>query len=156
MSKRSDRIASSIRRSVQGAIAKGMSDPRIRGLITVTRVEIGEDLKRATVFVSVLPADKGDLTMHGLRAAAKHIRHQIADDLVLPNTPELVFKLDQGAKQQAEVMAALARVRAEMTDLPDDDEDFADEVESDGLDDTQDDTQDHDDDKADTEEDTRE
>jgi ribosome-binding factor A len=95
-------------------LAKGLSDPRVRGLITVTRVEVPEDLKQASIHISVLPAENGELTMHGLRAAARHIRHQIADQLVMPNTPMLVFKHDVSTRQQAEVLGAIARARAEL------------------------------------------
>lgn len=114
MSRRSDRIASSIHRAVQAVLAKGLSDPRVRGLITVTRVEVPEDLKQASIHISILPAEHGELTMHGLRAAARHIRHQIADQLVMPNTPQLIFKHDVSTRQQAEVLGAIARARAEL------------------------------------------
>lgn len=114
MSRRSDRIASSIHRAVQAVLAKGLSDPRVRGLITVTRVEVPEDLKQASIHISILPAEHGELTMHGLRAASRHIRHQIADQLVMPNTPQLIFKHDVSTRQQAEVLGAIARARAEL------------------------------------------
>ncbi len=117
MSIRTQRVASAIQRAVQKAIAKGLSDPRVRGLITITSVEVDEDLRHANLRVSVMPAEHAELTMHGLKAAAKHIRHLIADDLVLKQTPHLRFKLDAGASKQAGVFIALAQVRQELDAL---------------------------------------
>lgn len=113
MSVRTERVGAMIQRAVQDVLVRGLSDPRVRGLITVTGVVVSEDLRQATVRVSVLPAEHAELTMHGLRAASAHVRHRIADAIALPDTPRLLFKLDRGAREQAGVLAALAKVRAE-------------------------------------------
>ncbi len=116
MSRRSERVAAEIKRSLQKVFSKGLSDPRIRGLITITSVKSDEDLRVANITFSVMPSEHAEITQHGLRAAAKHIRHLIADDLVLPQTPFLRFKLDSNAGKQADVFSALAKVRAELDD----------------------------------------
>ncbi|MEN0020220.1 MAG: 30S ribosome-binding factor RbfA [Planctomycetota bacterium] len=119
MSHRTDRVGAEIRKAVQTTLSKGLADPRVRGLITVTSVTVSDDLRSATVRVSVFPQEHGDLTMHGLHAAAKHIRHQISDKIALPKTPKLLFKLDRGVQKQAGVLEALAKARAERADEPD-------------------------------------
>lgn len=116
MSRRSERVAAEIQRALQKVFAKGLSDPRINGLITITSVKADEDLRTANVLLSVMPYEHAELTLHGLRAASKHIRHLIADDLVLPQTPHLRFKLDANAGKQADIFSALAKVRAELDD----------------------------------------
>ncbi len=113
MSQRSDQVAGLLREAIQKVIAKGLHDPRIKGLITVTRITVSEDLHSATVYVSVMPEQHRDLTMHGLHAAAKHIRHQISDALALRRTPDLLFKPDAAAARQAAVLDALAKVASE-------------------------------------------
>ncbi len=134
MSIRTQRVASAIQRAVQKAIAKGLSDPRVRGLITITSVEVDEDLRHANLRVSVMPAEHAELTMHGLKAAAKHIRHLIADDLVLKQTPHLRFKLDTGASKQAGVFIALAQVRQELDALDPPSDESVPSAESDAAD----------------------
>lgn len=94
-------------------IAKGLSDPRARGLITVTEVKVADDLKTAEVFISVLPDKHEELTLHALRHASKHLRRQAAELMALQHLPELHFKLDTRLKQQAAVYDALAKVRRE-------------------------------------------
>ncbi len=113
MSQRTERVASTLREALQAVIARGLADPRARGLITVIEVRVTDDLRKADVFVSVLPDEHQDLTMHALRHAAKHIRRQAGEAMALRQLPELFFKADRGIKQQAAVMEALAKARAE-------------------------------------------
>ncbi len=113
MSHRSDQIASVIRQSVQTRLAKGLHDPRIRGLISVTKVALSDDLSQATVFISVMPWDYAELTLHGLRHAAPHLRRQLGQGARLKRLPRLTFRLDESLKRQAELDAALAAVRNE-------------------------------------------
>ena len=55
--RRNDRVAEAIREGVATFLADGAKDPRIRGLITVTAVDVTRDLRHATVFVSVMGSD---------------------------------------------------------------------------------------------------
>lgn len=118
MTRRAEQFAASLQGALQEIISRGMQDPRISGLITVMSVKLTDDLKTAFVHVSILPADRQELTMHGLKSAAKHIRHQVGDLLDSRQVPELMFKLDGSLKKQAGVMEALARARAEQESRP--------------------------------------
>ena len=113
MSKRTEMIAATIARQLQERLARGLQDPRIRGLITVTKVRVTDDLTTAFVSVSVLPAEQQALTMHGLKAAAGHLRRELGKTVAIRRLPVLSFQLDESIKREAEVLAALARVRAE-------------------------------------------
>ncbi|MEL6311612.1 MAG: 30S ribosome-binding factor RbfA [Planctomycetota bacterium] len=118
MSQRSDQVAGLLREAIQKVISKGLHDPRVKGLITVTRVTVSEDLRSATVYISVMPDQHRDLTMHGLVAASKHIRHEISNQLALRKTPELLFKPDVKAARQAAVLDALSKVANEPERAP--------------------------------------
>jgi ribosome-binding factor A len=113
MTRRSEQFAATLQTGLQELIARGLQDPRISGLITVTAVEVSPDLKTATVQISVLPAERQELTFHGLTSAARHLRHLLGERLSSRQIPELVFRLDQTLKKQAGVLDALARVREE-------------------------------------------
>ncbi len=113
MNRRADQIASLLRPAVQDVLTRGFQDPRIRGLITITKITVSPDLKAATIMISVLPAEKQELTLHGLRAAARHIRHEISEKIDLRYTPDLHFKVDASLKKQAGVFEALAKVAQE-------------------------------------------
>lgn len=107
MSHRNEQIASTIQRAVQAVISRGLNDPRVRGLVSVTKVLVDDDLSKATVFVSVLPSERGALTMHGLRAAAKRIRRDVGNVIRLRHTPRLSFRLDDSIKRQSELEQTL-------------------------------------------------
>ena len=117
---RAKQLASVIRREVERVLAKGLNDPRVRGLVTITGVDLTADLKRAEIRVSVLPETHEDLTMHGLRAATRHIRREAMGRVHSKEMPRLTFKLDRGLKRQREVFEALARAREELPADPDD------------------------------------
>jgi len=118
VNQRSRRISATLQQAIQSVISRGLADPRIRGLITVTEVAVSQDRREATVRISVLPEEHEDLTMHGLVAGAKHIRRAAADLVAVHPMPRLHFKLDRSLKAQAGVLQAIARSRA---DTPDDD-----------------------------------
>ena len=109
MSRRNERLESTIARETQKALSKGLNDPRARGLMTVTKVELTPDRRTATVFVSVVPAEREELTMHALHDAAGHVRHEIADRIPLPRTPQLRFKNDKTIKTQQAVIETINR-----------------------------------------------
>jgi len=111
---RREQVASVLRRAIQQRLLRGLADPRVTGAITVTEVKVAGDLKTATVFVSVTPEEDQELTMHGLRSAAKHIRHEISERVTLPHTPFLNFKLDKSLKTQSKVLDLIARGVAEI------------------------------------------
>ncbi|MCC6970493.1 MAG: 30S ribosome-binding factor RbfA [Phycisphaerales bacterium] len=110
---RTEQFAAELRELIQEIILRGLNDPRISGLITVTGVRVTPDAKEAHVKVSVLPEERQDLTYHGLKAASKHIRHLLSDTIRHRQIPMIVFKLDETLKREAEVNRALAQVALE-------------------------------------------
>ncbi|MBX3375294.1 MAG: 30S ribosome-binding factor RbfA [Phycisphaeraceae bacterium] len=108
MSVHQERVASLLRRTIQEILGRGLADPRIRGIVSVTAVRVSDDLADATVMVTIMPESEVELTLHGLRAAAGHIRRIASDRMALRRTPRLAFRLDKGARNEARVLAALA------------------------------------------------
>lgn len=114
MSRRTEQLSSVVHRAVQSVVSEGFADPRLSGvLITVTKVTVSSDVRTATVGVTISPERAISRAMHGLESAAAHIRHRAADAVSIKRFPDLLFKLDTSAMRQAEVLDALARVRAE-------------------------------------------
>jgi len=94
--RRGQRIADMIRQEIANLIIHGdIKDPRVEGLITVTRVEMTPDMKLARVFVSILKDDHDrETVLKGLKNASGYMKAQIAHHLKLRHTPSLQFKLD--------------------------------------------------------------
>ena len=113
MRRRSLQIASNIQQELQQRLARGLNDPRIRGLVTVTKVEVSDDLKHAKAFISVLPEERAKLTMHGLTAATKRLRRDVMERIHIKEMPTLKLIYDEGHKAEMEVFTLLEQDRRE-------------------------------------------
>ncbi len=111
MNHRRDQVASQIQRAVQTGLSRGLHDPRVRGLVSVTKVDIDGPLKNAAIYVSVLPQEYADLTIQGLQHAAPRMQSQLGKSIRMRRTPKLTFHLDESHKKQAQFDAALADAR---------------------------------------------
>jgi ribosome-binding factor A len=93
------KVESLIHNEVATFILQDLQDPRI-GFVTVTNVEVVNDLSRATVSLSVLgePAQQRT-TMRGIDAAKGQIRTRVGATLSIRRVPELIFKLDESVEK---------------------------------------------------------
>lgn len=107
MSHRIEQLESTLQRTIGQIIARGLSDPRLRGLVSVTQVKLTDDKQTAVVHVSVMPDQFEQGSVRALRHAAKHIRHEVSQRVDARYVPYLDFKLDHSLKKQAEVMDAI-------------------------------------------------
>ncbi len=71
----------------------------IKGIVSVTRVNITPDLRYAKVYVSILDNKNAGKTMETLKKDSKFIRGRIANTVNLRITPELVFEYDDSELQ---------------------------------------------------------
>jgi len=104
-----EKTQATLARAVQQVISQGLHDPRASGLISVTKIDLSPDMANALVFVSIFPEDRQELSMHALRHAAKHIRHEASELIEIRRMPHLEFRLDMSLKHQAQVYQALAK-----------------------------------------------
>ena len=112
--RRPDRVAEAIREQVATFLAEGAKDPRIRGFVTVTAVEMTRDLRHANVFVSVMGNDDATkATFEGLASVASHLRSMLGKSLRLRNAPEVHFKADESIARASRIEQLLAQVRNE-------------------------------------------
>lgn len=118
MTRRTEQLASTLQRAIQEVIARGLNDPRIGGLITITSVTVSADLREAVVMVSVLPEEKQELVVHGLKHAAPHIRREIGESIRSRQLPTLHFRLDESLKKQAAVIRAISQATASAGPVP--------------------------------------
>ena len=92
--KRATRVADQIRMEVADIIMRKTKDPRVAS-VTVTDVEITNDLRLARVFVTtLLDAEHEREALIGLDKARGFIRSELGRRLNLRYTPEIVFQKD--------------------------------------------------------------
>lgn len=108
--KRATRVADQIRMEVADILMRKTKDPRLSG-VTVTDVELTNDLRLARVYVTIFGDEQQDREAYArLAKASGFIRSELGRRLHLRYTPELVFHRDLSGPQGDRVLALLDRV----------------------------------------------
>ena len=110
MSGRTRKVESQLK-EIAGEELAALSDPRIRGLDTVTGVRVSPDLAQATVFYSVLAGKDAEAAHEGLQSAAGRIQAAVGAQTRLRRTPRLRFEPDPVVNQATRIEAALSEVK---------------------------------------------
>ncbi|HYV02093.1 MAG TPA: 30S ribosome-binding factor RbfA [Actinomycetota bacterium] len=111
---RPERVAEEFREILAEEIPR-LKDPRV-GFVTVTRVEVSPDLRRATVYYTVLGQDRDHrATRAGLRSARSHLRGVLGHQVRMKFTPDLEFEEDVGLAQVERVTELLREIGAQRT-----------------------------------------
>lgn len=88
------RMNSEVTRALSG-ILRNLKDPRVSPMASVVRADVTPDLKFCKVWISVFGAEEElQESVKGLKNAAGFIRSELARELNLRNTPELIFVAD--------------------------------------------------------------
>jgi ribosome-binding factor A len=91
---RADRVADQIHMEVADILMRKIKDPRVRS-VTVTDVELTNDLRIARVFVTALGTDAETRDVFaGLGKASGFVRSELGRRLTLRYLPEVVFVKD--------------------------------------------------------------
>ena len=100
---RQGRMGEEIRKIISDLLFKGLKDPRLSAMISITAVEVTSDGSYATVYVSVLgmnsdpekAAAQQQDTLDALNSAKGFIRKEIGRQIKLRHVPDLIFKIDK-------------------------------------------------------------
>ena len=103
---RINRINEDIQRELASLI-RTVKDPRVHGLISITRVDTTTDLRYCRVYVSVLDHSDVKEVVKGLKSAAGYLRRELGSALKLRYTPELQFVEDDSIGQGAHILSML-------------------------------------------------
>ena len=107
MTHRIEKVESTLQRVISEVIQKRISDPRIEGMVSITRVKVSPDLREAVIYVSVLPESRQKQVMSGLHHAAGRIRRIAGKSVQMKALPNMTFRLDESLKTQARVFDAI-------------------------------------------------
>ena len=107
---RTRKVESQLKEIVGEEVAT-LSDPRIRGLVTVTGVRVSPDLSTATVFYSVLSHEDLEGAREGLQSAAGRVQASVGAQTRLKRTPRLRFEPDPVVENVDRIEAALKDIR---------------------------------------------
>ena len=118
MTRRTRQVSDLLREELTDIIRTDVKDPRV-GFFTITRVDIGPDLRSATAMVSVLGTDEErDETLAALRSASGYIRRQLKPRLRMRQVPEISFADDRSMEHAQDIALALRDLERERAQRP--------------------------------------
>jgi len=118
MSRRTERLGSTIQRELALIIIHELNDPRLTGLPSITRVKISPDLSIADVYMTVM-GTPGQQTaaLNALRHSAGMLRTRLTREIALRQAPFLKFHIDENLKKELELLETLRKVSEENAEL---------------------------------------
>src|SRR5438128_12195230 len=118
MSRRTERVASTIQQELAQIIMRELNDPRLTGLPSITRVKVSPDLSIADVFITVM-GTPGQQTaaLNALRHSAGLMRVKLTSAMTLRIAPYLKFHIDENLKKELEVQELLRKVAEENAEI---------------------------------------
>ena len=110
---RTDRLNSLLKEVISEVIRGDVRNPHVNELVTVTRVDITEDLHFAKVYISVIGTDmiKAE-TINALQSAAGFIAVNASKKVTMRYFPALTFKLDDGVEKHMRIEELLGEISA--------------------------------------------
>ena len=108
--KRSQRVSDLIREEIADIIMNKVKDPRL-GFVTVTGAKITEDLKIATIYLSILKEEEKETTIEMLNSAKGFIRAELAKRLKMKFIPSLIFRIDESLEYGVRIEKLLREIK---------------------------------------------
>lgn len=100
MSERQNKVAEEIAHLSAEFLAR---ESNHTSLITITRADISPDLKKATIFFTVLPDDKEEEALYFLMRKRGDVREHIRKHTSLKSLPYIDFAVDHGEKNRQHI-----------------------------------------------------
>jgi ribosome-binding factor A len=114
MSRRTERLASTIQQELAMIIMRELSDPRLTGMPSITRVKVSDDLSIADVYMTIMgSAGQQTAALNALKHSAGMMRSKLTKLLSLRAAPFLKFHIDENLKKELAVLDLLRKVQEE-------------------------------------------
>lgn len=100
---RAGRLGEEIRRIVSGMLLKELKDPRFKGMVSISAVDVTSDGSYATLYITVMgfgsggevtEEEKADV-IAAFQSAKGTIKREIGHQIKLRHIPDLIFKMDK-------------------------------------------------------------
>jgi ribosome-binding factor A len=126
--RRQEKVARVVKEAVSDAITNHLSDPRIEGFISVTRVEMSPDLRNASVYLSIFGASEAsqDKSFIAITHARSRIQSTVGTRLQSKFCPVLRICRDEKFKKTLETLNLIDRAVGEL-EQPDSEQDLPEE-----------------------------
>lgn len=106
---RKDRVAEEVKKVVSEVVRSEIKDPSL-GMVTVTDVDMTQELEVATVYFTTLNENKEEAET-ALNKAKGLVRSAVAKEIRLRKAPEIVFKYDNSIEYGSRIESLLNEIR---------------------------------------------
>jgi ribosome-binding factor A len=120
--KRSARVSDLVREEVAEIIMNKIKHKTL-GFVTVTGAKISDDLRNATIYLSVLDDKESKRTLNKLNASSSFIKSELGKRLKMKYIPKLRFMIDESIEYGRKIDRIFDEIETERSE-PDDDEDL--------------------------------
>lgn len=121
---RSKKVAEEIKKLVSQMMLQEIKDPRISKLSSINHVEVTNDFRYVTLYVSCFdPNHDVSLTIAGLNSAKGFIRKEIGKRIKLHHTPEPIFKPDHSVEHGMHINEILGTLNIKHDDEDEEEDD---------------------------------
>ncbi|MHC4194166.1 MAG: 30S ribosome-binding factor RbfA [Planctomycetota bacterium] len=116
--RRQEKVARVVKEAVSDAIAHHLSDPRIEGFVSVTKVDVAADLRSAEVYVSIFGKDEAaqNKTFAAIEHARSRIQSLLAKRMQSKFCPVLRIHRDEKLKKTLDTMRLIEEAASEFKD----------------------------------------
>jgi ribosome-binding factor A len=114
--RRQEKVARAVKEAVSDAIVNHLSDPRIEGFVSVTRVDMAADLRSADVYLSIFAENEAvqNKTFAAIVHARPRIQSLLAKRLQSKFCPVLRFSRDEQFKKTLDTMKLIDEAASEL------------------------------------------
>ncbi len=110
---RVEKVAETIRKEISLILHDELKDPRL-GFVTITAVELTNDLRSAKVFYSVLGSEQNrQNTKAALESSLGFIRKLVSERIQLRFAPEFMFREDHSTEYGSKIEEILNEIKKE-------------------------------------------
>ncbi|MCM3128759.1 MULTISPECIES: 30S ribosome-binding factor RbfA [unclassified Paenibacillus] len=107
---RTGRVNEQVKKELSLLIQSELKDPRI-GFVTITGVEVTNDLSQAKVYLSVLgDEEQKNNSLKALDKASGFLRSELGKRVRLRHVPELIFKIDESIAYGSRIEKLLTEI----------------------------------------------
>ena len=109
--KRSEKVGDLIREEISQIFLRGLKDPRI-GFVTITKVDVSDDLRVAKVYYSVFGGEQEKEESYlGLESAKGYIKRELGRRIRLKYMPDISFMFDDSFEYEEHIEELLRGVK---------------------------------------------
>ncbi|MFN4196502.1 MAG: 30S ribosome-binding factor RbfA [Caldimicrobium sp.] len=110
MSRRSERVASLLKEVISEIILYELNDPIFKNFISLTHIDMGSNLKRATIYFRVFEKDPKEVE-RALNKSKGYIKKLLAQRMTLKFIPDIEFKIDNTEDEERRLIELFEKIK---------------------------------------------